>query len=124
MAGWQRSIRRTSCPKDDDRKDVDKHREDDDDDDDHQGVVETIAGESDGANCYLALGDRNGRGRERRGQLLPGTVFQQNNLVYGGSDGVVANGGRDDFCGRSQRGPSENGQSGGGNVGLQDISTH
>ena len=67
MTGWQRSIRRPPLPKDDDRNDVDKDRDDDDDDDnnnddddgndndDHRGAVETIAGESDGANCYLAL---------------------------------------------------------------------
>ena len=36
----------------------------------------------------------------------------------------MANGGRADCCGRSKRGPAENGQSGGGNVGLQDISAH
>ena len=73
-----------------------------------------MAGERDGADCYLALGGRNDRRRERRGQLLPGTVCQKNDLVCGGSDGVVANGGRSDYCGRSQQGPSENGQSGGG----------
>ena len=28
------------------------------------------------------------------------------------------------FCGRYQWGPSENGQSGGDNVGFQDISAH
>ena len=38
--------------------------------------------------------------------------------------GVVANGGRADFCGISQQGLSENGQSGGGNVWLQEISVH
>ena len=58
------------------------------------------------------------------GRLLPGTVCLQVILVCGGSDGVVANGGRADCCGRSQQGPSENGQSGGDNVGLQDISAH
>ena len=42
-------------PKDDDRDNVDKHQDDDDDDDDHSGVVETNAGESNGANCYLVL---------------------------------------------------------------------
>ena len=67
---------------------------------------------------------RNDRMRDRRGQLLPGTVFLQKSLVCGGSDGVVANGGRADCCRRFQRGPAENGQSGGGNVGLQDISEH
>ena len=36
----------------------------------------------------------------------------------------MANGGRADCCGKSKRGPDENGQSGGGNVGLQDISAH
>ena len=44
--------------------------------------------------------------------------------MCGGSDGVVANGGRADCCGRSQQGPAENGQSGGDNVGLQDIYVH
>ena len=86
--------------------------------------VETIAGEIKGADCYLALLGRNNRRREQRGRLLPGTVCLQNILVCGGSDGVVANGGRADCCGRSQGGPAENGQSGGGNVGLQDISAH
>ena len=36
----------------------------------------------------------------------------------------MANGGRDDCCGRSQRVTADNGQTGGGNVGLQDISAH
>ena len=67
VARWQRSIRRRRRPEDDDRNDVDKHHNnddddddddnDDDDDDDHRGAVETIAGESDGADCYLALFD-------------------------------------------------------------------
>ena len=45
------------CHKDDDRNDVDKYRDDDDDNDNdnHRGAVETIAGESDGDDCYLAL---------------------------------------------------------------------
>ena len=56
MAGRQLSIRRPPHPEDDDRNDVDEHRDDDDeDDDDHRGEVETIAGESDGDDCYLAL---------------------------------------------------------------------
>ena len=43
-------------PKNDDRNNVDEHRDDDDDDnDDHIGAVETNAGESDGAYCYLTL---------------------------------------------------------------------
>ena len=47
---------RHPCPKDDDRDDVDKHRNDDyEDDDNHCGEVEMIAGERDGANCYLEL---------------------------------------------------------------------
>ena len=87
-------------------------------------MVETIAGESDEADRYLALIGRNGCRREQRGQLLPGTVCLHNIQVCGGSDGVVANGGRADCCGRSQRVPSENGRIGGGNVGLQDISAH
>ena len=87
-------------------------------------AVETIAGESDGAHCYLALLGRNYRRREQRGRLLPGTVCLQNILVCGGSEGVVANGGRADCCGKSQQGPAENGQSGGGNVGLQENSAH
>ena len=49
MAGWQRFIRRPPCPEDDD-DDCD-----DDDDDNHRGAVETNAGESDGADCYLSL---------------------------------------------------------------------
>ena len=36
----------------------------------------------------------------------------------------MANGGRANCYGRSQQGPAENGQSGGGDVGLQDISAH
>ena len=87
-------------------------------------AVETIAGESGKSDCYLALIGRNDRRRERRGRLLPGTVCLQNISVCGGSDGVVANGGRADCYGRSQQVPAENGKSGGGNVGLQDISTH
>ena len=57
MAGWQRSIRRPPHPQDDDRDVVDKNRDDDDgdDNDDHRGAVEINAGESDGADCYLAL---------------------------------------------------------------------
>ena len=58
------------------------------------------------------------------GRLLPGTVCLQKVQVCGGSDGVMSNGGRADCCGRSQQGPSENGQSGGGNVGLQNIYAH
>ena len=38
-------------PQNDDCNDVDKHRNDDDG---HYGEVETNAGDSDGANCYLA----------------------------------------------------------------------
>ena len=57
MAGWQRSIRRPTLPKDDDRNNVDEHRDEDgdDNDDDHNEAVETITVESDGADCYLAL---------------------------------------------------------------------
>ena len=58
MAGWQQSIRRPPRPKDDDRDDVDEHcdnNDDDDEDDNHRRAVETNAGESDWANCYLAL---------------------------------------------------------------------
>ena len=56
MAGWQRSIRRPPRPQDNDRGNVDEHRNDDngDDDNDHQGAVETNVGESNGANCFLA----------------------------------------------------------------------
>ena len=116
VTGWQWSIRRPPSPKDNDRKEVDKHRDDDDDDndDEHREAMETITGESDRADCYLALGGRNDHRREQQGWLLPGTVCQHNNSVCGGSDGVVANGGRVDFCGRSQRVPSENGRSGDG----------
>ena len=119
VTGRQRSIRRPPCPEDDNRNDIDEHRDNDNDDnDDHCGAVETIAGESDGAKCYLALGGRKNRRRERQFWLLPGTFWRQNDLVCGGSDGVVANGGRANFCGRSQQGPWENGQSGGSNGGA------
>ena len=87
-------------------------------------AVETISGESDRANCYLALLGRNDCRREQRGRLLPETVCLHNVNVCGGSDGAVANGGRAVFFERSQQGPSENGQSGGGNVGLLDIYAH
>ena len=87
-------------------------------------AVEIIAGENDGANCYPALLGRNDHRRERRGRLLPWTVCLHNVNVCGGSDGVVANDGRSDCSGRSQPGPSDNGQSGGGNVRLLDISAH
>ena len=87
-------------------------------------AVETISGESDRADYYLALFGRKNHSREQTGRLLPGTVCLQNISVCGGSDGVVANGGRADCCGRSQWVPSKNRRSGGGNVGLQDISTH
>ena len=78
VAGWQRSIRRPPCPEDDDRNVVDEHRDNDDNDDDeeHRGAVETIAGEIDGADCYLALGGRNDHRRKRQGWLLPGTISQ------------------------------------------------
>ena len=56
VAGWQRSIRMPPCPEDNDRNNVDEHRDDDDDDnDDHRRAVETNARESDGSDCYLAL---------------------------------------------------------------------
>ena len=56
MASWQRSIRRPPCPKDDYRDDVDEHRDENENDgDNHRGAVETNEGESDGADCYLAL---------------------------------------------------------------------
>ena len=63
-------------------------------------------------------GSRNKHSREQRCQLLPGTVWQNNDSVCGGSDGVVNNGGRDDFYGRPQRWPWENGRIGGGDVGV------
>ena len=69
-------------------------------------LVETIARESKGADCYLRL------------------FCLHNVKVCGRSDGTGANDGRGDCCGRSQQGPSENGQSGGGNVGLLEISAH
>ena len=45
---------RTPRPQDNDREDVDEHRDDDDgsDDDDHRRAVETNAEESDGDNEY------------------------------------------------------------------------
>ena len=51
---WQRSMRRPPRPQDNERDDVDEHRndkddDDGDDDDDHLGAVETNAGESNGA---------------------------------------------------------------------------
>ena len=52
---------RPPCPEDDDRNDVDEHRNDEDneydedEDNDHRRAVETISGESDGADCYLEL---------------------------------------------------------------------
>ena len=85
-------------------------------------AVEKITGEIGNADFYQAMLGRNDRMRDRRGQLLPGTVFLQRIQVRGGSDGVVANGGRADCCERSKPGPAENGQSCGGNVGLQEIS--
>ena len=50
-------MRSPPCPQDDDRDDVDKHRDDDErnDNDDHRGAVETNAGESNGYYCHLAL---------------------------------------------------------------------
>ena len=65
-----------TCPEDDDRHNVDGHcdNDNDDNDDDHHGAVEKIAVESDGANCYLALGGRNDRRREQKTRLLPGTA--------------------------------------------------
>ena len=66
----------------------------------------------------------NDRRREQRGRLLLDTVCLQNISVCGGSDVVVASCDSADCCSRSQRGPSENRRSGGGNVGLQDISAH
>ena len=56
--------------------------------------------------------------------MLPGNVFLQKISVCGGSDGVVANGGRADCYGIYQQVPADNGQSGGGNDWLQDISAH
>ena len=55
-------------PEDDNRKNVDVHHDDEDDNNngDHKGAVEAIVGESDGADCYLSLGGRNDRRRERR----------------------------------------------------------
>ena len=49
-------MRRPPCPQDDDRDDVDEHRNNDNgnDDDDHRGTVETNAGESNRADCYLS----------------------------------------------------------------------
>ena len=57
MAGWQRSIRRPPRPKDNNRDNVNEHRDDNDkdDNDDHRKAVETNAGKSDGDECYLAL---------------------------------------------------------------------
>ena len=49
-------MRRPPCPQDDNRNDVNGHRDDNGggDNDDHNGAVETNSGESDRANCYLA----------------------------------------------------------------------
>ena len=48
-------MRRPPCPEDDDRGDVEEHCNDNDGDDDydHRGSVETNAGKSDWADCYL-----------------------------------------------------------------------
>ena len=57
MAGWQRYTRRTPRPQEDDRDNVDEDCNDDDDEDDnndHRRAVETNAGKSDGAECYLS----------------------------------------------------------------------
>ena len=66
---------RPLCPEDDDRDNVDKHRDDDNnnENDNHHGLVETVAVESDGANCYRALGGRNNRRRDWKSRMLPGT---------------------------------------------------
>ena len=50
-------MRRPPRPQDDNRDDVDEHRDgkNGDNNDDHRGAVETNAGERDRANCYLAL---------------------------------------------------------------------
>ena len=47
-------MKRPPRPQDDDIGDVDEHRGDDNGDG-HCGAVETNAGESDGADCYLVL---------------------------------------------------------------------
>ena len=44
-----------SPPQDDDRNDIDKHRDDDgDEDENHRGAVEMNSGDSDRYDCYLA----------------------------------------------------------------------
>ena len=48
VAGWHRSIRRPPRPEDDDRNNIDKHR----DNGDHYGAVEKNTGESNRADCY------------------------------------------------------------------------
>ena len=52
-------MRRPPRLHDDDRNDVDGHRNDDNDDDNynHRGAVETNTGESNGSDCYLSLFD-------------------------------------------------------------------
>ena len=49
-------MRRPHGPQDDNRDDVDEHRDDDggNDHEDHRRELETNAGESDRAECYLA----------------------------------------------------------------------
>ena len=47
-------MRRPPCPQDNDRKNIDQHRNNNDDDDNHHEAVETNAGESDRDNCYLS----------------------------------------------------------------------
>ena len=56
VVGWKRSIRRPPFSQYNDRNDVDEHRNNNsgNDNDDHRRAVETNAGESDGADCYLA----------------------------------------------------------------------
>ena len=112
MAGLQKSIRRLTCPEDDDRDNVDEHRDgdNDDDDDDHHGAFPK---DNDRDNVDKHRDNNNDDDNDDR------TFW----YVVAGI-GVVANGGRADCCGRSQRWPSENKQSGGGNVWLQEISAH
>ena len=58
-------MRRPPCPKVNNRENVDEHRDDDNEGNGYyRGVVETISGESNGDNCYLALGSRKDRMRE------------------------------------------------------------
>ena len=86
VVGWQQSIRRPTWPKDDDRDNVDKHRDDDKDDDvdDHHGACPK---DYDCNNIFEHRDDDNDNDDDDRTFCY---------VVAG--IGVVDNGGRDDCC--------------------------